>query len=274
MPSPFPGMDPFLEDPEIFPDLHDRLIVHMSEAMQAQLQPPYYAAVKARIWMDASTRSIEPDVDIFRRPEKYRPSDSAAATGLLLLTTPLVFELEEEEFRETYIDILRRERSGDRLVTSVEVLSPSNKSSKDKGRKQYLRKQKELLGSGAHLVEIDLLRGGQHTTSVPGDYLWNERGRPDYHVSVRLFADPIRYHVYPILVRDPLPVVAIPLLSQDGQIALDLQALLTRCYNGANYAMRADYEHNRPVPPLKPKQAAWATRLLREKGLLPARKRK
>ena len=64
MPSPFPGMDPFLEDPAIFPDLHDRLIFCLSEALNGQLPEPYYASLGSRVWVQTAQRRIVPDVSL------------------------------------------------------------------------------------------------------------------------------------------------------------------------------------------------------------------
>ena len=80
---------------------------------------------------------------------------------------PVVVKVLHDEFREPFVEIYVRTEGGRRLVTSIEVLSPSNKTPGDKGRDLFLRKQKELLSGKVNLVDIDLLRGGKHATAVP-----------------------------------------------------------------------------------------------------------
>jgi len=126
----------------------------------------------------------------------------------------------------------------------------------------YLRKQRELLKSKVHLVEIDLLRGGEHTTAVPRDRLVAKAGPFDYHVCVHHFDNLEDYFVYAIQLSEPLPTVNIPLLPEDGVVPVDLQAVFTRSYDTGPYRREIDYLHDRPEPPLGPKQARWAKQCL------------
>ena len=148
-PHHFPAWDPYLEHPEIFPDFHDSLITYLRENLQANLPAPYYATVGCRVWLKA----------------------------------------QHDEFREPFLEIYADSAEGKRLVTSVEVLSFSNKTPGEHGRELFLRKRKELLASRVNLVEIDLLRGGEHTTAVPLESALASCGGFDYHVSVHLFDD-------------------------------------------------------------------------------------
>ena len=160
MPSPFPGMDPYLENREIFPDFHDSAITYLREALQASLPAPYFAALGRRVWIEVSRRSVGPDVQIQRGRTGVPPRPPNASTSTVAtqaVARPLKVKVTHDEFREPFLEIYTRGEGGKRLVTSIEILSLSNKTPGEQGRELYLRKQKEILTSQAHLVEIDLL---------------------------------------------------------------------------------------------------------------------
>jgi hypothetical protein len=269
MPSPIPGMDPFLEDPAVFPDLHDNLISELRNAINAQLPPPYYARSSTRVWVEPSQRHVEPDVNVLR-PE--RPGNGTA-TGLHGATAvarpPVVVRIPLEEFRERFLDIYAKP-GDERLVTTIEILSLTNKLTSGEGRSLYLRKQREVLASKVNLVEIDLLRGGKHTTAVRLEDALAQAGPYDYHVCIHAFEEPGDFVIYPISLGDPLPTIRIPLLPGDGAVPVDLQPLLDRCYDTGLYQRSIPYATGTPVPPLRPEQAAWVEQVLRDKGVRPA----
>lgn len=270
MPSPFPGMDPFLEQPSLFPGLHNRLVAVMSEMIQANLPEPYYAEIGERIWVEIAQRYIEPDVhvskhDLAKGDGSRSPNGSAVATAIR--TQPVVIHVPQDERHEPWLGIYTGRGSEERLVTSLEVLSLSNKTPGEKGRDLYLRKQRELLDGPTNLVEIDLLRGGEHTTAVPLKLALERAGAFDYHVSIHQFDKREDYFIYPILLSDTLPEIAIPLLPGDGSIALDLQIAFNRCYDTGPYRRRVRYSDN-VLPPLKMEQAAWVRELLAGKGFI------
>ncbi len=269
MPSPIPGMDPFLEDPAIFPDLHDNLIAGLRNAINAQLPPPYYASSASRVWVEPSQRSVQPDVNLLRpeRPGSDAPSGSSVATAVA--RPPVVVRIPREEFREPYLAIYASP-GHDRLVTTIEVLSLSNKMKGSEGRALYLKKQGEVLASQVNLVEIDLLRRGQHTTAVPIQDAREKASPFDYHVCIHAFEEPEDFVIYPISLGERLPVVAIPLLPGDPSVSVDLQALLDHCYDTGLYQRRVAYADRPPAPPLSKEQTAWIEQTLRARGLLPA----
>ena len=268
MPSLIPGMDPFLEDPAVFPDLHDSLIVELRNAINAQLPPPYYASSASRVWVEPTQRRVGPDVNVLRpeRPGSGIIPPSAGATAVA--RPPVVVRIPREEFRETYLDIYATPGK-ERLVTTIEVLSPTNKTTGSEGRALYLQKQREVLGGKFNLIEIDLLRGGQHTTAVRFEEALAKAGPFDYHVCVRAFEEPDDFVIYPISLSERLPIIAIPLLPGDGSVAVDLQILLDRCYDTGLYERRIPYGERVPAPPLRPEQTAWVEQILRDKGMLP-----
>jgi hypothetical protein len=263
MSSPFPGMDPFLEHPLHFPGLHDRLITAISDALQPQLPDPYYAEISERLWIEIAERPIGPDVHIVRSQEPSRQAESAAvAVANGIRTSPIVITLPLDERREIFLHIRRRGDGDDRVVTSIEILSLSNKTPGDHGRDLYQQKQQETLHSQTHLLEIDLLRGGTHTTAVPLDWLAAKAGPCDYHACVHCFDRPLDYLIYPILITDPLPEIAVPLLPDDGVVSLDLQALFEQCYDRGPYRRKVRYRLEDLVPPLAAEQRSWVTERL------------
>jgi hypothetical protein len=271
MPSPFPGMDPFLEHPSLFPGLHSRMIAGLSEALQARLPEPYFAAIGERIWVEVSGRDIEPDVNVLSgdRPPARRPEDAGgAAVSRVARSQPVVVTVPLDEGRETWLEIRTRHDAGERVVTSIELLGLANKAPGQRGRDLYLRKQRELLDSPTHLVEIDLLRAGAHATAVPRDLAVARAGPFDYHVSIHSFDQIEDFLVYPIRLDDRLPEIAVPLLPGDPDVMIDLQSIFDRCYDTGPYRRRVRYAEGTPVPPLRPDQEGWASQLLLQAGLI------
>src|SRR5215212_7944386 len=127
MPSPFPGMDPFLESRADFPSLHNAMITYMQESLQGKLPEGYYAKGGERVWVDVS-RMIEPDVHVgqarSKRPTRSAVTSSASAT----LARPVIVTIPHDECTEPYLDIYKKRGDKTRLVTSVEILSLSNKT--------------------------------------------------------------------------------------------------------------------------------------------------
>jgi hypothetical protein len=258
-------MDPWLESPDIFPDLHDRLIVCISESLNVVLPPPYFTAIASRIWIESSHRQTEPDVDILR-PHSDQNGNSVPNVGNSVasqtVSAPLVVTVPMEQFRQTYVE-MRYGPDGNRLVTAIEVLSRANKRSKSKGRRLYLRKQRELRSGRVNLVEVDLLRYGRHATAVPRSRLMEVAGQFDYHVSVSRAQHPEEYLVYPVRLEQALPTIEVPLLPEVKSVSLNFQALLARCWQSGQYdRRRIDYSQP-PNPPLTPEQAAWAEAILK-----------
>jgi hypothetical protein len=264
MPSPFPGMDPYLESPDWFPCLHDGLIFGILEFLQSRLPEPYYAQSTQRVWLEVSHRSIEPDVNVIR-PARVTARWQTGNGGVAVveeveLAEPVVVSVESIEndpFTEPFLEIRRRQGSDVRLVTSIEVLSPANKTLGSPGREKYLAKQRETLAGQTHLVEIDLLRGGAHTTAVPRNIAVEKAGTFDYHVCVHRFNRPNEFLVYPIQLADRLPGIVIPLLPDDPEVSLSLHAVFERAYNAGPYRRALSYADDSIIPPLEAAQVDW-----------------
>ncbi len=260
MRSPFPGMDPFLENRLIFPDFHDGFVFCLREAIQQGLPEPYYAALGRRAWVEISERFVGPDVNVIT-PRSGPPSSpsnfSTTASAMLEVTRPIVVTVPHDEQSETTIEIYIGRGSDRRLVTAIEVLSPINKHPGEKGRDLYLRKQTELLDSQCHLVEIDLLRGGTHTTAVPEDRLKRNVPKFDYHVCAHRFDHFEDFLIYPIQLAEPLPTISIPLLPGDSEVPVSLQQVFERTYAAGPYHREIDYSEIVPLPNLTTEQMQW-----------------
>jgi hypothetical protein len=260
-------MDPYLESPDWFPDLHDGLIFSIRAQLQARLPKSYYARSRQHVWLDLKHRPpVEPDVDVLRsgdakRRRRQRDIDSGGvAVAELVTSDPVVVSVEwlmGDPLHEPYLEIHRRQGTDDMVVAVFEILSPSNKTPGDHGRNLYVAKQQETLLSQVHLIEIDLLRAGTHATAVPLDRAVEEAGPFDYHVCIHRFDHFKDFFVYPLKLESRLPVIAVPLLPGDPDVPLDLQAVFDRAYDEGPYARAVHYDMAAVEPPLRPGQAKW-----------------
>jgi hypothetical protein len=199
------------------------------------------------------------------RSRRRAPAAKLQTWGPLVVTVETV---EEGPFKQSFLEIRRRRRGDDdevRLVTVIEILSPSNKKVGHPSRDQYIVKQRDVLASDAHLVEIDLLRGGTHTAAVPRELVEAKAGPFDYLISIHRYDQPRDYLVYPISMTQRLPQIGIPLLPDDADVPLDLQAVFDRAYDDGPYSREIEYEKDRIVPRLKPEQSTWAADLFKQR---------
>jgi hypothetical protein len=277
MPSPFPGMDPYLERPRWFRGLHGGLIFCLQDALQPLLPAPYFAMFGELVWLETSERYVEPDVDVLISSSRRRDSSGVSEEGGVATIVEVEEEVEkpvvidvsrtaDEEQTQPYIEIYTRREGEDRLVTSIEVLSITNKTLRTPGRQKYLEKQSEILDGQVHLVEIDLLRGGAHTTAVPLELAREKAGLFDYHVSIRRFDRPRQFLLYPIPLEKKLPTIMIPLLPGDPDVPLNLQAIFQRVYDAGPYRRVIVYGVDPVDPPLTTRQQAWAEEILRKQA--------
>ena len=259
MPNPFPGMNPYLESPDFWPEVHSRLIVAIADVLVPQLVPKYRVAIEKRIYELKGEQSLLvgiPDVSIQRNPTP-RNSNSSVAVATRT-ATPLKVGLPMfEEVREAYLEIT--DIASKEVVTVIEVLSPANKRP-GKGRDMYEEKRDQVFPSRSHLVEIDLLRIYQPLPVFGNDIEGNYRilvSRGDCRPTADL---------YLFNIPDVIPAFALPLRGGDVEPIVDLQALLNTVYDRAGYDFTLDYTPD-PVPALSEPDAAWADSLLRETGL-------
>jgi len=268
MPSPFPGMDPYLEDPVLWQGVHQGIIGAARAVLNTVLPMGYVADIGERVYILEPGRSIYPDVAVFEQPPPPA-TGQRGAPGTAVATPsdpPWVLTVEPAEIREVFIKIVPVGRES-HVVTVIEVLSPSNKTAGSEGRELYLTKQREVLASQTHLIEIDLLRSGEHTVAPPRAHLLG-KGAWDYLAVLHRGGQGRRYEIWTMTVRERLRRILVPLADGDADVVLDLQALFDRCYEEGAYARRIDYRRD-PAPPLRDEDALWADALLRARGLRP-----
>jgi hypothetical protein len=262
MQSPFPGMDPFIEGCGLWGDFHGHLIEKIYEAIAEVLPSGYVAKTGTRSYIvlaeaeGKTEHDFLPDVGVTaaggRRAAARTPEQSAAAVAGTEAVELRAFI--EREYEDRFIDIIEQEPER-RLVTSIEVLSPSNKRRKSVGWKKYLRKRQALLLGKANLVEIDLLRGGDRMPMLDP---WPAS---PYVLLVAREERAPRCRVWPAYFDRPLPAIPIPLARPDPDLTLDLQPLVAAIYARGRYEEQIDYA--RPLkPPLTADQLTWLQRQL------------
>lgn len=187
MPSPFPGMDPYLE--QFWRDVHARLIIYAADQLQGRLPSDLRARVEERVVVEPGVseedRSVYPDNRVIERGRG--PSAAAVAEAGVAVLEPVILRLEDEPKTETFIEIIDV-GSGRRVVTVIEVVSLTNKLPGD-GQNKYRQKQEELRAGGVSLVEVDLLRAGRRKFGVPYHRIPVSHRTP-YQVCVRRGWDP------------------------------------------------------------------------------------
>ena len=252
MRSPFPGMDPYLEAPTIWPNVHTSLMTIFQEQLNPLLAPHYLAELETQVVidrMDDESQIVRPDVSL-TTPQEPTGARSAAAVAAPLpvrLRVPL-------DVPTRLVTVYIRQRPNETLVAVIELLSPVNKR-RGTGRTAYLDKRRAFLRARLHLIEIDLLR------SYPRMPFDDPLPPADYLVMVAQAGERPHCSVWPISVRQPLPTIPIPLLDPDPPVPLALGQALQTAYERARYDLRVDYRKP-PVPPLTPQDAAWAETLL------------
>jgi hypothetical protein len=201
------------------------------------------------------------------RPTRSVATISAPGNSLKAINEPIVVTMEEtlgDEHTEAFLDVYTWEGSNKRLVTAIEVLSWSNKTRGNPGRELYAKKQRELLASNANLLEVDLLRKGEHVTAVPWEVARQRCGDFDYHVCTHRFDRPRDFFLHPIRITDPLPTILVPLLPEHGSTALDLQAAFTTAYDTGSFRREVGYRAGPPdIALLTETQVEWARAQLR-----------
>ena len=269
MPSPFPGMDPYLEG-HLFQDVHHALANEIRDRLAPHVAPNYVARLMSYhlIAGDRTTSSvggIYPDVNLSIATSQAASSTRVREASVAYVTsgainrravTPPIIIFTPGLHKVELVAIEIRDRVGNDLVTAIEVLSPANKEMPGLG--QYVRKRNVYLRSRANLLEIDLLRHGIRSVE--------RQGLPatTYLVSLSRASNRRQLEIWPINLPDPLPVVAVPLRPEDDDVPLDLGATLAVVYDRARYDLSIDYAIP-PTPALEHEDSMWAVEWLRSK---------
>lgn len=257
--SPFPGMDPFLE--QYWRDVHASLIVAIKNAIQGQLPLDLWAQVEQGVSIDLADESLLaiPDVQVVEQPTES--GTESTHTSSAVATQPTTISIPRPR-KDRHIVILDAS-NGNRVVTATRLLSPSNKLPGE-DRLAYLRKQQAYLDAGVNLVEIDLVRAGRFTLTVTEDSI-PEPLQSTYRVCVRRASRPGFADLYRVSLPDRLPNVSIPLRDMDADVLLDLQSLIHKFYMEGRY-WKIDYTRD-PHPAFDPADREWVDDLLRAAGL-------
>ena len=258
MKNPFLGMNPYLE--QHWGDVHARLTIYVADQLQAKLPQGLVARAEERIAIGESDRqySLRPDVHIseLKEPQQSVLADPPDDSGISV-AEPVVIVLEPDVHR--WVEI--RDKAG-RLITVIEVLSPTNKS--DTGQVDYRRRQHTYISGGVNLVEIDLLRGGECVLSLPNENI-PDRCRTPYSVCIYRASEPGQREFYPIALRQRLPAIRLPLRPTDRDAVLELQPLIEQVYERGRYET-LNYDRDLD-PPLSEPDRIWVDEVLRTSGL-------
>ena len=284
--NPFPGMNPYVEGFGLWPSFHSRMITYLSDALGIRLRPEYRVNLEERVYvlMDPDGNGNGsggarignglrvPDVAVLTAvgvgvgASTGADTDIAVSAGGGDLRFPAPARSKDaidvqlpftDLFKERYIEV--RRVSNRELIAVVELLSPTNKTSK--GWEEYLAKRAAVLSSPTHLVEIDLLRAGRRMPII-GDV-------PDTHYRILVAnahrTEPIAT-LYAFGIRDAIPDFVMPLAQADEGIAINLNPIVNMVYANGGYDLDLDYGQD-PEPPLSDDDRAWIDQLLREQGL-------
>ena len=258
MPTPFPGMDPYLERAGMWEEVHTRLIVAMADALGPHVRPKYRVGVEQRTYLalltpDEYERVGKPDV-LVSASRRQEPLAQATATAVSI--TPRIAQLPmPEEITERYLEV--RDVVTGEVITIIELLSPTNKLTRE-GRRQYVRKRLQVLGSATHFIEIDLLRAGE---PFPFKVI-DDDAQSDYRMIVSRAQDRPQAAVYLFTIRDPIPDIPVPLQPGDAEPSLALNHLLHDVYDRAGYDLTLDYQQSPPPPPMREQDLRWVKQLL------------
>lgn len=247
--SPFPGMDPYLEEPALWAGVHHRLISSISDQLAADVAPNYIIAIEQRVYIIRHGNGashgglLAPDIYAIRGQKQ-----SAPVATMPVITAPTIIEpLIELEIRDAFIEI--RDAHNQEVVTTIELLSPHNKAAGSKGLKVFRDKRRTVISSRTHWIEIDLLRWGERLPEVAG--------KSDYYALLKR-ADSAVFEAWFFNLRDAMPVIAVPLQSPYADVALDLQAALNDAYLRGYYSEGIDYSRPFPPPDLGIADVLWA----------------
>jgi hypothetical protein len=246
-------MNPYLENPELWTEVHHRLITAIANAIESNLSLDYRVAIEKRVYTFVPEDAVlvgVPDASVVSQSNIRQPSTTLTAPAsdssiTVMLPVP-------QEIREGYLEI--RDTATGAVIAVIEVISPTNKRP-GRGRDAYESKRNAVLESGTHLVEIDLLREG-----TPMAMLGNVPVS-DYRILVSRANQRPKAQLYAFNLRQSIPVFVLPLKPGDAEPSVDLQTLVLQIYNQARYDLAINYRQE-PVPLLREADRAWADAVL------------
>jgi hypothetical protein len=257
MPTPFPGMDPYLERPSLWVQIHASLIVDIQRFLTPLLRPRYKVAIEQHTYLtflppDEQSSGIP---DILLTSPIDETDEDGTVVAQTMVTRPLVSELPMPKVvTERYLEV--RDAVNKDVITVIEVLSPANKKGRE-GRAQYERKRLKILASLTNLVEIDLIRAGK-------PFPMKVTQSSHYRIVVSRGWQRPKADIYLFGVRDEIPDFPIPLEESETEPVLPLNQILHDLYDLGGYDLAIDY-NQKPEPLLTDEDAKWAKQILKKR---------
>ncbi|MBK9049860.1 MAG: DUF4058 family protein [Chloroflexi bacterium] len=243
--SPFPGMDPYLEDPLMWEDFHASLALEIRDRLAPGLRPHYIAAVFPRttyeeIFIASKPQTMIPDVGVIY-PRRLRET---SVQGYTPISPPPILGTVAQEVPVKLFTVEIKQVGTNRLVTAIEILSPVNKRKGHQAYRDYQDKRRDLARGRVHLLEIDLLRNGERFPIVEP-----ELPHAPYFIFLQR-ASTTTVEIWPLSLTESIPIVPVPLLDPDPDIPLDIGGAIHAIYDRAAYDLRLDYSQPAPLPEL------------------------
>ncbi|MBC6421562.1 MAG: DUF4058 family protein [Hormoscilla sp. SP5CHS1] len=263
MPSPFPGMNPYLENPRFWHQIHKWLTILIAEIMNPKISPKYWVSVEERVYQTTGNSDgtllvgIPGNVVIGQSRVNIVPP-STGSVAIAAPSQPVKINLPmPETVKEWYLEVLEVET--EEVITVIEIISPKNKQAGE-GRKSYMKKREKILGSSTHLIEIDLLRMGKPMPML------NQDLKTHYRIVVSRSQTRPMADLYAFNLQQEIPSIPLPLQAEDEEPLIPLQSLLHTLYDRGSYDLRVDYK-KKPTPALSTEDDTWANQLLSTLGL-------
>ncbi len=256
MPSPFPGIDPYIEGQK-WSDFHAACIIAIRDRLLPRVRPRYAVEVEERVFVerapDDAVMVLVPDVMINK--VKQATLSAKSVSGTTVMEPVECYIAAPEQVRQTYLTITRGLDA--QVITIIEVLSPTNKRPGATGFEQYAHKRQIILDSTTTLVELDFLRAGQRMPFI-GDV-----PDTDFIAAVCRSNRRPRAEIYGWSLEDALPTLPIPLAGDDSDVQVDFQELFNDVYDRAGYDYRLDYTQ-KTKPALDKKRSRWSAEQIRK----------
>jgi hypothetical protein len=256
MKSPFLGMNPWLEG-YLWPDVHSDLASAIRSLLAPMIAPKYVARLAIAAYMDNDPESeigiTYPDVEVLRQGNILK--EPVVAYGNRSTTVPTIVAPFKLPIDVKVISVEVRDVEHNKLVTAIEILSPLNK--RKPNLIDYREKINELHKSGVHVLEIDLLRRG--TRPFP-----HNKSNKHYQMML-LRAKKNKAAVWAVGIQDELPVLPVPLLAPDPDVALDLGQALDIIFERSLYHLSIDYKKEAAPPTFSEEELAWIQTIIADK---------
>ncbi len=264
MPSPFPGMNPYLENPTLWSQVHTHLIVAIAEQMNPILRPKYRMSMEQRVYTETDNDDSLglvgiPDNVVFSPSSKPSETSSNVAIAPPKVEPLTVSIPQPKTVKEWYLQVKNVETQ--EVVTVIEILSPKNKKVGE-GRNKYIKKREQILMSLTHLIEIDLLRKGE---IMPMNI--DQTIKSDYRIIISRSDRRPQAELYAFNLAQEIPSIPLPLKPEDQEPLIPLQDLLHSLYEKGSYDLAINYQ-KQTLEDLSENEQVWINNLLQEQELI------